>query len=225
MRAWATLSCRMSRRDLSHQLGRLRRGNNNVHACLSCFSVFKPEIISQIPQEPVGPSVEGVERVIDTPCPTIDCSGQVIELDELILPAIFVLNFKGYSTKNCCSGHPYSRIAETYVMFEAGVELPDLPHMFEIDEPDKSIGGKDHPTIRKLHDSADRVGSILLANKKLYDWTRGLPDLNEEHINQETEIGRRQNELLIMRMLAMGFSPYKQNIQPLIKKKPKQDPA
>lgn len=108
-------------------------------------------------------------------------------------------------------------------MFEDNVELPDFPHGFEVDERDEfDEDGEpvpNYPTIRKLHDSGDRIGSILLANKKLYDWTRELPNLNEEHMEQKTEIEQRQNELLIMRMLAMGFSPHKQNIPPLIKKK------
>lgn len=192
-----------------------------MHACLSCFSVFKPEIRSQVPQE----IVENKERLFGIECPTMDCLGEVIDLDELILPAIFVLNYKGYTTKSCCSGHVHSRIAETYVMFEDSVKLPDFPHGFEIDEreaPDE--GGEPVPqsqTIRKLHDSGDRIGSILLANKKLYDWTRGLPNLNEERMEQETEIEQRQDELRIMRMLAMGFSPQKQNIPLWNKKKTK----
>ncbi|KPV45077.1 hypothetical protein [Alicyclobacillus ferrooxydans] len=206
-----------------------------MHACLSCFSVFKPEIAAQIAKESVGGSVEGEEQPHAIPCPTADCLGQVIELDELILPAIFILNFKGYLTRNCCSGHVQSRIAETYVMFDANVDLPDMPHEFHMDEldaldaPHALVGDTgsvpNYPTIRKLHYSGDRVGSILLANKKLYEWARGLPDLNEEYNEQTTEIERRQNELRVMRMLAMGFSPYKQNIAPLMKKRAKQGPV
>ncbi|MDQ0189254.1 hypothetical protein JI721_11975 [Alicyclobacillus cycloheptanicus] len=191
-----------------------------MHACLSCFSMFKAEIIRDIPQESIRASVEDEESEFGILCPTADCSGQVIEIDELILLSIFVLNYKGYVTKNCCAGHINHQVAETYIMFAPGVKLPDLPQGFVQDELEEGEK-RDHLTIRKLHDSSDRIGSILLTNKKLYDWTRGLPNLNEEHIEQGSEIDHRHNELLIMRMLAMGFSPYKQNIPLLMKKKTK----
>lgn len=185
-----------------------------MHACLSCLSVFKPDLISEASQlRPDG-----------IPCPLSNCSGQVIEIDELILPVIFILNFKGYWTKACCSGHVHHQISDTYIMFQSGVELPDLPQGFEVEEQGTSEASQESRyclTIRKSHVSGDRFGSILLTNKKLHDWARGLPNQNEQYMGGWSEIDQRQNDLLIMRMLAMGFSPYKQNIAPLIRKKAK----
>lgn len=190
-----------------------------MRACLSCLSVFKPELISHLPKLPVTPDGKDGE-LVGIPCPTSSCSGQVIEIDELILPVIFILNYKGYQTKACCSGHVYHQISDTYIMFQVGVELPELPDGFRVDESDLEPR-QDCVTIRKSHASGDRVGSILLTNKKLYDWARALPNQNEQFMGRWSEIDQRQNDLLIMRMLSMGFSPYKHNIPPLTRKKAK----
>ena len=67
-----------------------------MYLCLDCFEVY------------------------NTPfehCPKASCDGQVVEIDELILPAIIEFNKKGYITEFCCSGHmnnPYP-----YVRFDA----------------------------------------------------------------------------------------------------------
>ena len=74
-----------------------------------------------------------------------------VEIDELIAPAIQVLNCKGYITTGCCSGHSlektltvYSTTGElgyeiidgpvysTHIMFKLGVSLPMLPPEFKM---------------------------------------------------------------------------------------------
>ena len=41
-----------------------------------------------------------------------------IELDEVIAPIIQELNLKGYKTKFCCSGHPYTSLNEAFTNSE-----------------------------------------------------------------------------------------------------------
>lgn len=48
-------------------------------------------------------------------CPKAGCEGDVVEIDELMLPIIRTLRHKGYITSYCCSGHIYEDIAQAYV--------------------------------------------------------------------------------------------------------------
>ena len=41
-----------------------------------------------------------------------------IEIDEVIAPVIRELNLKGYKTKFCCSGHPYTSLNEAFTNSE-----------------------------------------------------------------------------------------------------------
>lgn len=49
-------------------------------------------------------------------CPKSNCNDNVVEIDELMLPAIKLLNQKGYVTSFCCSGHVYDDGCTVYVM-------------------------------------------------------------------------------------------------------------
>lgn len=49
---------------------------------------------------------------------TCNC-GQVIEVDELMLPTIMILNQKGYCTEFCCSGHAYQGYCSPYILFNS----------------------------------------------------------------------------------------------------------
>lgn len=79
------------------------------YMCLNCYEVY------QCPLEF---------------CPKSSCdSGNVVEIDELMIPAIRMLNQKGYVTMFCCSGHVYDGGCGAYV------SLQDYM-MFILDEPD-----------------------------------------------------------------------------------------
>ena len=40
-------------------------------------------------------------------CPKKSCDGDVVEIDDDLVPVIVELNEKGYITEYCCSGHAY----------------------------------------------------------------------------------------------------------------------
>lgn len=50
-------------------------------------------------------------------CPKPACYCDVVEIDELMVPAIKMLNEKGFATTNCCSGHIYDNGCNIYISF------------------------------------------------------------------------------------------------------------
>lgn len=52
-------------------------------------------------------------------CPKSNCSGEVVEIDDLILPAIIMLNAKGYMTEFSCAGHIYDDGCTSYVLLQS----------------------------------------------------------------------------------------------------------
>lgn len=72
--------------------------------CLECFQVYKNSY--------------GLNNSLDyLACPKMECEGEVVEIDELMLPIIITFNAKGYYTKYCCSGHLFS-MCSPYVFFD-----------------------------------------------------------------------------------------------------------
>ena len=53
-------------------------------------------------------------------CPKVGCWGELVEIDELMLPIIRILNRKGYETQYCCSGHVNDSSGMAYICFQAG---------------------------------------------------------------------------------------------------------
>lgn len=52
-------------------------------------------------------------------CPKANCEGEVVEIDELMVPAIRLLNEKGYMTEFCCGGHIYDNGCTSYVLLDS----------------------------------------------------------------------------------------------------------
>ena len=57
-------------------------------------------------------TTKGYEILMDSAAENVD---GYFECDELIAPTIALLNKKGYTTKNCCSGHPYEDIGNMII--------------------------------------------------------------------------------------------------------------
>ena len=64
-------------------------------------------------------------------CPKSSCIGEIVEVDEMILPVIRILNLKGYRTKFCCSGHPEKKKPNGYILFDFGYRPKTIPAGFE----------------------------------------------------------------------------------------------
>ena len=117
----------------------------------------------------------------------IRISGEVFECDELIAPAISLLNKKGYITEFCCSGHILDSMYESlessilsveypgFIVFDKKVKtIPDTPDLFEvINNPQGFIeiqwnfSSKTH--IKRLAEMSD-------AAIRLFEWADSLPE-------------------------------------------------
>lgn len=84
-------------------------------------------------------------------CPKASCCGEVMAVDELMIPTIIKLNDKGYMTDYCCSGHYYDKGGSPYIAFSRLIFdifgednlrklFKDLPEPWYIDEEDMENG-------------------------------------------------------------------------------------
>lgn len=58
-------------------------------------------------------------KIGDGKCPKNHCIGNVVEIDELMIPVIIKLKIMGYETKFCCQGHidDVDNLMDTYILF------------------------------------------------------------------------------------------------------------
>jgi hypothetical protein len=87
--------------------------------CLSCYEIYDRDLIKTSEFDDYNF------------CPKSNCIGEVVEIDELLIPTIKILNQKGYYTKFCCSGHYYGQHPNGYISFEEGIDIPFLPKGFK----------------------------------------------------------------------------------------------
>ena len=84
--------------------------------CTNCQETFDKTYIKPV-------TIEGQENYV---CPHKWCNGDLVEIDELILPAIKMFNAKGYTTEYCCSGHMEEEYSTPYIKFANHVEKGDI---------------------------------------------------------------------------------------------------
>ena len=114
------------------------------------------------------------------PCPKRGSGGEVVEIDDLILPTIRALNALGYYTVESCAGHLEDRFHTTiYIKFDEGVIMEEkmLPKGFksrvEVDE--ETMG--EYVIIYKnilLVQEVKAFQDILTAGLQLFAWTNTL---------------------------------------------------
>lgn len=110
-----------------------------------------------------------------------------IELDELIVPAIFELNRKGYRTSYCCSGHiggPY----EGYIKFTTSLRsllnkdaIKETERLFDLEEAGFIIrvknAKKEFLSEVSIEDSMKIIYAFI---NDLNKWAASLPNLKED---------------------------------------------
>lgn len=140
-----------------------------AYVCLNCWQVYDNSIENiKIKTYTLGGDGETII------CPKSDCAaGEIVDIDELFLPIIKLLNQKGYITKYCCSGHVYSNIPDTYIVFKESVKvLPNIPEEFDVENDG---------VIKISYRYSDGVSELELYNsiienaKKLLKWAAELP--------------------------------------------------
>ena len=130
-----------------------------MYLCLNCFEVYSNEY--------------RYDRRDYNFCPKLGCDGEVVEIDELMIPVIKTLNEKGYCTEYCCSGHYGDGYTNTYIKFSEWVELPEeLPNGFVYEERGNVIR-KNY--VDNLHPNQKYI-EILNTTKDLIEWADNLPD-------------------------------------------------
>ena len=130
-----------------------------MYLCLNCFEVYSNEY--------------RYDRRDYNFCPKLGCDGEVVEIDELMIPVIKTLNEKGYCTEYCCSGHYGDGYTNTYIKFSEWVELPEeLPDGFVYEERGNVIR-KNY--VDNLHPNQKYI-EILNTTKDLVEWADNLPD-------------------------------------------------
>ena len=130
-----------------------------MYLCLNCFEVYSNEY--------------RYDRRDYNFCPKLGCDGEIVEIDELMIPVIKTLNEKGYCTEYCCSGHYGEGYTNTYIKFSEWVELPEeLPDGFVYEERGNVIR-KNY--VDNLHPNEKYI-EILNATKDLIEWADNLPD-------------------------------------------------
>ena len=130
-----------------------------MYLCLNCFEVYSNEY--------------RYDRRDYNFCPKLGCDGEVVEIDELMIPVIKTLNEKGYCTQYCCSGHYGDGYTNTYIKFSEWVELPEeLPDGFVYEERGNVIR-KNY--VDNLHPNQKYI-EILNTTKDLIEWADNLPD-------------------------------------------------
>jgi hypothetical protein len=121
-------------------------------------------------------------------CKNKECCGDIVQIDELIVPAIIELNRKGYITKYCCSGHLQEDLdtVSSYIYFEDDAILTSYPigyiHDMDAECYTHLEWYKPNNTIRReFKGDIIEIGRQLSENAvTLIDWAKSLPSIWHE---------------------------------------------
>lgn len=148
-----------------------QRFTGSKFLCLDCGAVYNSvnlNIDARITEDnPYG----------DVVCPKANCEGELIEVDELLIPTIWILNQKGYMTEDSCSGHYTSDRCRTYIKFECGIDVLTVPRGFTKKKYGDNVTIESYVSFRKpdLND----FYKICDNAKELARWAESLPDIDD----------------------------------------------
>lgn len=136
-----------------------------MFVCLNCYTVYNQKSLK------------------NQQCKKCNCNAVVI--DELLIPAIIILNQKGYITRFCCSGHLKKDLnsVNAYINFTDDSVLPYLPKGFLYDYQLYPFfdfeNTSNNNTIRKnFEGDVVKIGTdIIKASYDLIEWAESLPIL------------------------------------------------
>lgn len=144
--------------------------------CMSCFESYSNDIS-------LLKSFREEDQVYYI-CPKRGCRGDIVEIDDILIPTIVLLNEKGYYTTSSCSGHLDELNTTAYIMFDESIDkLPSTPPGFKMSAAIHKDGGK-NVTISKTivgRSSIETFQMILTTALHLYAWAISLPYAEEEN--------------------------------------------
>lgn len=140
--------------------------------CTTCLETYRQNgVATRFIQSPKG---------LFQDCPKAECAGQVFNIDDRLLPAIVVLNEKGYDTHKCSGGEGAFQNSGLYVEFEPFIEsFHEIPYLFKTRK--RLLGeGNDRLVLYyepMSEDPYDFFPELMTASVELYEWALDLPSL------------------------------------------------
>lgn len=143
------------------------------YLCLNCYEVYDETI------QNVAPIQYGIREY--RMCPKNNCNGEIIEVDEMLVPIIIELNKKGYSTEYCCSAHTYDdeNCVNTYIMFSKGYKPETVPKGFTLETPNYNNNICLRKFYVKIKDKLKLHKQIMQTMIDLSNWVKKLPNCNK----------------------------------------------
>jgi hypothetical protein len=130
-----------------------------------CFKVFDDDYIKAYI------NLYGINSTLL--CSIRGCGGNLVEVDENIIEAVFILNKKGYRTVASCSGHLMGLCSRVYIDFVDRYMFYGMPRGFEI-----NYYAEGEMMIEKLIgnlSNTERQIELWNTAKDLLMWAESLP--------------------------------------------------
>lgn len=134
----------------------------------------------------LGPMDFKVDEFYRMPCPRSGCPGEIIEVDDMIAEAVSVLNDKGYTTSDSCSGHFNDGGGRNifHLAFEQdGLSVPPMDALpvdfvfmdgYAIHNAD-FVNLDPEGTHDQFKPDTPRTHQLMEMNRKFLDWVLALP--------------------------------------------------
>jgi len=129
-----------------------------MKTCLICHNLFERD----------------TDLIPESPCPILNCYGEVIEIDDNILDTITQLHKKCYPTIHCCAGHTWGN--NPTILFD-DIVYPDAFPYLPKDFKSKIIHGNTLRLFKTIPPCSlvDKQKSLMEASIDLMVWSESLP--------------------------------------------------